>query len=76
MSIGGSARRAAGGAIGAGVVTAGMLFGAVPAAQAGPAYQPDQPATTSVAAAGLHDGPMPQHWGRHRGWWHHWWWWW
>ncbi|BBU23432.1 hypothetical protein [Mycobacterium xenopi] len=72
------ARRAAIGAVGAGLVGGALLFGAAPAAHATPAPTSAGPAmttVTNVAAAG-YGSPLPQHWWHHRGWWHRWWWWW
>ncbi|BCO36883.1 hypothetical protein BMW24_011150 [Mycobacterium heckeshornense] len=73
-----AARRSAIGAVGVGLVSGAMVFGAIPAAHAVPAPTsagPAMTAVTNVAATG-YGSPLPQHWWHHRGWWHRWWWWW
>jgi hypothetical protein len=83
-----SARRTAVGAVGAGVVAGGLLFGAVGIAQAAPApvsapgpistaapaYLDSQPSVNPVIAAGYQTAPMPD-WWHHRRWFRPWWWW-
>jgi hypothetical protein len=83
-----SARRAAVGAVGAGVVAGGLLlFGAVGPAQAEPApasvsgpmsttipaYLHNQPDVAPVVSTGLDSAPIPDWW--HRRWFHPLWWW-
>lgn len=65
-----SVRRTAVGAISAGVISGGLLFGAAGIAEAAPA---PAPATTPVASAGFQHAPMPEWWGHHhhRLWRHH-----
>lgn len=83
-----STRRAVVGAVGAGVVAGGLLFGAVGTAQAAPvpasvsgpmstanlAYLHNQPDVTPVVTTGWENAPMPD-WWHHRRWFRPWWWW-
>jgi hypothetical protein len=81
-----SVRQAAVGAVGAGVIAGGLLFGAIGTAQAAPASAPSpistanpaflhsQPDVTPVVATGWQHAPTPDWW--HHRWFHPWWWWW
>jgi hypothetical protein len=83
-----SAHRVVGGAVGAGIVAGGLLFGAPGTAQAAPApasgpgaistavpaYLHNQSDVNPVVTTGWENAPMPDWW--HHRWFHPWWWWW
>ncbi|WP_156690234.1 hypothetical protein [Mycobacterium sp. Marseille-P9652] len=72
-----SVRRAVVGAVGAGAVAGGLLFGASGTAQATPAPGPASTAAPADApmAVGFDNAPMPDWWLHHRLF-HRWWWFW